>query len=335
MAGVTISAMSTASGLLLVHGDEPHLVDRTVEAWRSRASAEVEVLDAPARLEPLIASLVEMPLFADERHVLVRDLPQLLGARKGAGGVAELTRALSLRAPSTHVCFAVRTTVTPANPILSAIQAQGGQIVHHPALRPGERRSWLEAEVRARGMRLPSGGADVVLRCSGGDLAVMAGELDKVAAHGAEITMAELHQLVAGSEQLQLYNVLDELAGNQPAAGAALLSDLIAEGRSPQYLLSILAGQLRDVLLAHGVLLRGERGAGAVAAAMRLPAWRAERVLRTARAVPAALAMSWMRQLQRIDAGLKSGEVDDVNALQRWGLAAAAAMQLQRQRRSA
>ena len=329
--------MSNASGLLLVHGEEPYLVDRTVDTWRSRATGDVEVLDAPARLEPLIASLVDMPLFADERHVLVRDLPQLLGARKGTGGVAELTRALTLRAPSTHVCFAVRTNVAPANPVLAAIQAQGGQVVHHPQLRPGERRSWLETEVRSRGVRLPSGGADVLLRCSGGDLAAMSGEIEKIVAHGPAITIDELHQLVAGSEQLQLYNVLDQLAGNQPAAGAALLSDLIAEGRSPQYLLSILAGQLRDVLLAHGVLLRGERGAAAVAAAMRLPGWRAERVLRTAQAVPAALAISWMRQLQSIDAGLKSGEVDDVNALQRWVLAAAAVMhqQRQRQRRSA
>ncbi len=79
-------------GLLLVHGDEPYLVDRTVAGWRSSASGDVEVLDAPAKLEPLIASLVDMPLFAAERHVLVRDLPQLSGSRKGNGGVDELVQ---------------------------------------------------------------------------------------------------------------------------------------------------------------------------------------------------------------------------------------------------
>ena len=309
-----------------MHGDEPHLVDRSVDAWRAEATGDVEVLDAPGRLEPLIASLVDMPLFTAERHVLVRDLPQLAGARKGTIGVAELVRALSLRAPSTHVCFAVRTTVTPANPVLAAIRAEGGRVIHHPQLRPGERRQWLDTQLRARDVRLPSGGADVLIRCTGGDLGALTGELDKIAALGGQMTIADLHQLVAGSEQLQLYEVLDRLAGTQPAAGAALLAQLIAEGRAPQYLLSILAGQLRDVLMAHAVLLRGERGATAVASALRLPPWRAERVLRTALAVPATLAMSWMRSLQRIDAGLKSGEVDDVVALQRWGLTAAAAM---------
>jgi DNA polymerase III delta subunit len=321
-------------GLLLVHGDEPHLVDATVERWRaSFASGDLEVIDAPPRLEPLIASLVDVPLFAAERHVLVRDLPQLSGARRGTAGVEELTRALAMRAPTTHVCFAIRATVGPANPILTAIQANGGQVVHHDKLRPSERRQWLESELRSRALRLPTGGADLLLRCTGGDLATIGGELDKIAAHGGVTTVEQLGQLVAGTEQLELYKVLDLLAGPQPAAGAALLVELIAEGRSTQYLLSILAGQLRDLLMAHALLLRGQRGAGAVASSMRIPAWRAERVLRTAQAIPATLAMRWMRELQRIDAGLKAGEVDDAAALRHWGLAAADALTERRQSR--
>jgi DNA polymerase III delta subunit len=321
-------------GLLLVHGDEPRLVDATVERWRSAAVVDdVEVIDAPAKLDPLIASLVDVPLFTTERHVLVRDLPQLSGARRGTAGVDELARALAMRAPTTHVCFAIRATVAAGNPILAAIQANGGQVVHHPKLRASDRRQWLESECSARSLRLPAGGADLLLRCSGGDLGAMAGELDKITAHGGAVSIERLELLVAGTEQLELYKVLDLLAGPRPAAGAALLTDLIAEGRSTQYLLSILAGQLRDLLMAHALLLRGQRGSGALASAMRVPAWRAERVLRTTHAVPAPLAMRWMRELQRIDAGLKAGEVDDAAALRHWGLAAADALTERRQSR--
>ncbi|MDQ6846745.1 MAG: DNA polymerase III subunit delta [Candidatus Dormibacteraeota bacterium] len=316
--------MSDGPGLLLVHGDEPHLVDVTVARWRAAVHADdVEVIDAPARLEPLIASLVDVPLFASERHVLVRDLPQLSGARRGTAGVDELSRALAMRAPTTHVCFAIRATVAAGNPILAAIHANGGQVVQHQKLRPSERRQWLDTEVRSRGLRLPPGGTDLLLRCTAGDLGAIRGELDKIAAHGERISTEQLEHLVAGTEQLELYRVLDLLAGPQPAAGAALLTDLIAEGRSTQYLLSILAGQLRDLLMVHALLLRGQRGTPALAAAMRIPAWRAERVVRTAQAIPAMLATRWMHELQRIDAGMKAGEVDDAPALRHWGLAAA------------
>ena len=326
--------MADIPGLLLVHGDEPHLVDATVEQWRASIDGgDLEVIDAPAKLDPLIASLVDMPLFTVQRHVLVRDLPQLSGTKRGTAAVDELVRALGMRSPTTHVCFAVRATVAPANPILAAIVSGGGQLVHHDKLRPADRRRWLDGEVNARRLRLPSGGADLLLRCTGGDLGAVSGELDKIAAHAGQTTVEELGKLVAGTEQLELYKVLDLLAGFHPARGAALLNDLIAEGRSTQYLLSILAGQLRDLLMAHALLLRGQRGAAAMASAMRIPPWRAERVLRTAQSIPALLAMAWMRQLQRVDAGLKAGELDDTAALQLWGLAAAQSLVDRRERR--
>jgi DNA polymerase III delta subunit len=320
------------AGLLLVHGDEARLVDATVERWRS-AIDDVEVIDGPARLEPLIASLVDVPLFATLRHVLVRDLPQLSGARRGSAGVAELTAALAMRAPTTRICFAARTTVAAGNPILAAIEANGGQVIHHPKLRPSDRRHWLEDELRTRALRLPQGGVELLLRCTAGDLGAMSGELDKIAAHGTPNGYADLERLVSGTEQLELYKVLDLLAGTQPAQGAALLANLVEEGRSTQYLLSILAGQVRDLLMVHALLLRGHRSAGALAAEMRVPAWRAERVLRTAQAIPAPLAMRWMRELQAIDAGVKAGEVDDTAALRHWGLAAARSLRDRRHRR--
>jgi DNA polymerase III delta subunit len=325
--------MPQPPGLLLVHGDEPRLVDASVQRWRTAAgAADLEVIDAPSRLEPLIASLVDVPLFSGERHVLVRDLPQLVGGRRAASGVDELSRALAMRSPTTRVCFAIRATVASGNAVLAAITSAGGAVEHHPKLRPAERRQWLEGEIRARGMRLPTGGADILLRCTGGDLGTIAGELDKVAAHGPVSSAAELERLVAGTETLELYRVLDLLAGPEPAAGAALLADLVAEGRSTQYLLSILAGQLRDLLMVHALLLRGFCAAAPLAAEMRVPAWRAERVLRTAQAIPAPLAMRWMRELQRIDAGMKAGELDDTAALRNWGLAAAAALTARRRR---
>lgn len=309
-----------------MHGDEGLLVDRDVERWRAGAGGvDIEVVDA-AQVDALVAGLVDAPLFAEERRVLVRELPQLTGARRSTRGDDALVRGLSMRAPTTYVCFAVRSTVAANNPLLRAIIDAGGDVVHHPRMRAPERRQWLQSELRRRSLRLPGAGADILLRCTGGDLAMMSAELDKLQSHGGSVTEDVLARLVSGTEQMELYAVVDQLAGTVPARGAALLAGLIDEGRSTQHLLSILAGQLGDVLRAHALRLRGHQGPAALAAAMRIPAWRAEKVLRAAAAVPAGVATHWLHELQRIDAGLKAGEVDDVVALRNWGIAAAAAL---------
>ena len=322
-----MTAMGAPDALLLVHGDEHHLVDATVDAWRAAAGDDVEVVDASTRTDQLIASLVDVPLFAAERHVLVRDLPQLTGARRGATGGDAVAHAVTVRSATTRVCFAVHGTVAAGNVILAAVGTAGGRVVHHARLRSFERKQWLEREVRRRELRLPAGAIDLLLRATGGELGALVSELDKVAAFGAPPTAAQLEQLVAGTDHLDLYRVVDLLGSARPAEGAALLAGLVAEGRSTQHLLSILAGQLRDLLLVDALALRGQRGPAAIATGLRVPSWRAERLARTAAAIPAPLAAAWIGDLQRIDAGLKAGEVDDAAALTWWGLRAARSLQ--------
>ena len=323
------------AGLLLVHGDEPYLVDRDVERWRRDVGVEVEVLDAPVSVQPIVAGLVEMALFADTRALLVRDLALLRPPKRGAAEATDsearrsetdlLLRGIAMRAPSVRVCFAVRGTVPANSRVLNAVREAGGVVVRHDALKRAGVRQWLETELRRRRLRLPAGGADLLLQSSDGKLDVIAHELDKVAAHG-EMSREQLQALIAGSETLQLYEVIERLAGATPARGAMLLARLIDEGTAPQYLLAILSGQLRDLLFAHGLALRGVAGSGALATALGKAPWIAERLQRQVQSIPAALAMDWLRELQRIDAGMKNGELDDAAALRTWGMQAADAL---------
>ena len=329
------------TGLLLIHGDESYLVDRDVAAWRAAAPVDIEVLDSPPTVQPVVASLVEVPLFADARAVLVRNLALLRPPKRGAADAADsdarraetdmLLRALPMRAPTTSVCFVVRGTVPANSRVLAAIRENGGTVLHHPEMKKPAVRQWLDAELRRRGLRLPPSGTEVLLQSTDGTLDSLAHELDKLFAHGP-VSADQLRALVAGSETLQVYEVVERLAGATPARGAVLLSRLLDEGTAPQWLLAILSGQLRDLLLVHGLVLRGTRGQAALASSLGKPPWMVERLLRQVQVVPAALAMAWLRELQRIDAGMKNGEVDDAAALRSWGLEAADALARRRPR---
>lgn len=315
--------------LLLIHGEERFLVDRAAREWRARArSAEmdVEVFDAPARLLELRRSVSEVPLIDPERSILVRDPPQLAGpARRGAGSAEELAEILAERAPTTSLCLVAHAKVAPQNPVLAALRALRGSITYCPALRPREVRAWVDEEISRRGLRLGPGSVESLLEVAGADLGALSSELDKLAAlsGGGPLTGADVRQAVAGDEPIGMWSVIEQLLGRRPAEGAVALDRLLAEGRSSQYLLAILAGQVRDLMLAQAHLhLRGS--AAGLAAELRMPDWRAERLVRQARLVPPAVVAGWLRALHEADRRVKAGEIGDVDALRLVGMRAAA-----------
>jgi DNA polymerase-3 subunit delta len=327
--------MTAPAELLLIHGEERFLVDREARAWLAAARAasasdfSVEVLDAPSRLDGLRRSLIEVPFLDARRHLLVRDPPQLSERpRRGADSAEALAAALETRAPSTSVCLVAHTKVSAANPVLKAVQRLRGRISEHPLPRGRELRAWVERRVAERRLRLPRGAVDHLLLVVGADLGRMENELDKLAAHsggGAVPTLDQVRILAGGLEQLAAWDIVDRLLTPPHVRGAAAVDALIDDGVSPLYLLSVVAGQLRDVLAAAEVLAGGG-GAAAVAGRLGLPPWRAERLVRWAGRVSPELLVDWLRQLQRLDAGVKAGELDDASGLRSFALRAGGAL---------
>ncbi len=327
--------MAAPAELLLIHGEERFLVDREARAWLAAARAasasdlSVEVLDAPSRLDGLRRSLIEVPFLDARRHLLVRDPPQLSERpRRGADSAEALAGALETRAPTTSVCLVAHTRVGAANSVLKAVQRLRGRISEHPQPRGRELRAWVERRVAERRLRLPRGAVDHLLLVVGADLGRMENELDKLAAHsgdGAVPTLDQVRTLAGGLEQLAAWDIVDRLLTPPHVRGAAALDAMIDDGVAPLYLLSVVAGQLREVLAAAEVL-SGGGGAAAVAGRLGLPPWRAERLARWAGRVSPDLLVDWLRELQRLDAGVKAGELDDASGLRSFALRASGAL---------
>ena len=314
--------------LRLIHGEERHLVDGAVKEWlaASRASQmHVEVFDPGFRLDEFRRSIAEIPLIDAERWVLVRDPPQLGGTvRRGSEGPDALADVLAQRAPTTAVCLVAHLRVPPQNAVLAAVRSLGGEISYQPRPKGRELRVWLDAAIAARGLRLGPGAANHLLEVVGSDLGALASELDKLVAlaAGQPLSITEVRAAVAGDEPVEMWTVIEELLGPTPGRAAATVDQLLAEGRSSQHLLAILAGQARDLLMAQAYLHTHGSGAG-LAAELRLPDWRADRLARQARAVPAALVAGWLRELHDVDRRIKAGELGDADGLRLLSLRAA------------
>jgi DNA polymerase-3 subunit delta len=338
---VAASASRTAgASLLLIHGDERYLVDRAAREWRQQVKSselDIEIFDAPARLDELRRSAIEVPLLDPERSILVRDPPQLSGtARRGADPPEALASILADRAATTSICLIAHARVPPQNPVLVAVKTLGGKIAYHQAPRGRDMRVWVEAAVKERGLRLGHGAVEHILLVVGADLGAIASELDKLVAlaEGKPLPLSAVQSAVAGDEPIEMWGFLEQLLGSTPGKAAATVDHLLAEGRSSQYLLAILAGQVRDLLHAQSAMqLHG--GPAGLAAELRIPEWRAERLARQARAVTPAAVASWLRSLHDIDRGLKAGELSDTEGLRLLALRAAAQIKELREPRRA
>jgi DNA polymerase-3 subunit delta len=305
-------------------------VDEEVRAWRRQAAeAElgVEVIDAPAPLQRIRTALAEVPLIDPRRYLLIRDPPQLAGGRRSGEGGRALAAALELRAPSTSVCLVSHAPVPPSHPVAVAVARLGGEVRVFRLLRGRDVRAWAERAAADRGVRLRPGGLDHLLRVAGSDLGVIAAELDKLSAYaaGEPVELETVRRVVGGAEAVEVWGVLERLLGAQPGLGAVAALDLVEEGRSTQHLIATLAGQLSELRRAQ--LLLGAGGSAArVASELGIPDWRAERLVRQARAVAPRVVEDWLHQLQAIDVAIKAGETDDRQAMGRFSLGAARAV---------
>jgi DNA polymerase III subunit delta len=325
-----VTTQTPLNPLTLIHGDERYLVDQSVRAWRERAKPpqlDVEVFDAPGRLDGLRSSIAEMPLFDAERALLVRDPPQLTGAAKrgGADPPERLVSILAERAPTTLLCLVAHAKVPDRNPVLAAVKALGGVVTFHPAKKGRELRTWVEGEIAARNLRLGAGSVEHLVRVAGPELGTIASELDKLVAYaaGRPLPLRDVRLAVAGDEESGLYDTLGDLLGPTPARGADSIDRLLAEGRAGPYLLAILAGQIRDLLLVQAYL-QTHGSASGLAAAIGKPDWMVERLVRQARQVPAPVAARWLGALHEADRKLKIGEISDTDGVRVAVLRAAA-----------
>jgi DNA polymerase III subunit delta len=327
------SAPTPAPPLLLIHGEERHLVDAEAQAWLATARGEstsdlnVEVIDAPSKLDQVRRSLAEMPFLDPVRHLMVRDAPQLSErSRRGAEPADLLVTALEQRSDTTVVCFVVHGKVAATNPVLAAIRNLGGRISYHGPVKGRDLRTWVEERLRRAGLRLPRDAVEHLIATTGGELGLLDSEVAKLAAYAAgrqSLTAAEVIRLAGGEEQVEVWSVLDRLLAPNPGRGAAAVDTALGGGLSTQYLIATLAGQVRDLLLAQELLRERPGGPAVLAAAMGVPPWRAERLARQAGGVSGEVLERWLRELQRIDSELKAGRLDDQAALRGFALRAA------------
>ena len=263
--------------LQAVVGEDTYLAEQALERILDQAIGEdrqealAVLYGDETKWEGVIASARTGSLFVTRRAIVVRRA-DLLKYEKGPGDEGEGTEAKGKKAkgtrgaedpvgayledPSPEVTLVLMAAKpdrrrTPWKRLLAeatvhAVEPKKGRFL----------RSYVEEELRGRGLRVAPDALSELLDEVGQDMRRLMGEVEKLEAYtagGAEITLDDVSEVVGRGLGRPLYRLADAFASRDTPASLDLLESLLGDGEDGLRLLATLHRTLRQV-----------RGAGAM-----------------------------------------------------------------------
>jgi DNA polymerase-3 subunit delta len=276
--------MADLKPVYLICGDD----DAKIDAWRSRVRKRAESENGPGALESfdarsdeaeaVVASLAALTFASGTRYLMVDDV----GAWK-APDAAPLVNAIDALPPDTVLVLIVRGK--PLKSLVSAVERAGGEVRDHAAPKPWELPKWATGRARELGLRLDGEAAKALVAIAGPSQQRLSRELEKlsIALHPEPTASAEdVERIVAGEASPKVYDLADAVVGGNVEAAIALAEELTEWGERPSRFVYPIVGRLREVR--RGVeLLEGGMTEKELAGALKMPPWRAKKVVALAR----------------------------------------------------
>jgi len=289
--------------LYLVHGEDTFLVERVLAVLRGRfaAAEDWRVVwgdDDEARVGEALAALASRSLFGGSTTVVVRR--------------AEAMRAAVERAVEAVVTddryegrlVLVGGTIDRRKRWYATVRPRAAEVLCGPITEVRELRAWIERLAAERAVRLTNDAALALSERCGSDLALLDGELEKLAlaTEARPVDRAAVERLVTHTRTHAIEELTDRLARGDAAGARRVLCGLLAADEPPLRIVAFLAGNLRRAL--H-VAEEHERGASpdAISARLGMPEWLVRRQLGRGSAAHLERALAVLGEL---DLALKS-----------------------------
>ncbi|MEX2180634.1 MAG: DNA polymerase III subunit delta [Gemmatimonadaceae bacterium] len=240
----------------LFYGADDHLKDEKVRALAARATDPAtrdfncEILRAAELdLTTLSGALEALPMLAERRLVVLRDPSALKKPLR-----ERLDRYLQKPAPEVILLL-----VLPAGAKPDAALTARTESYEFKALEDGDLRKWIAHEAHgANGVSISDAAAVRLATYGGNDLALLAGELRKLAAFtdGAEITEAAVEAVTGVRRGVSLGDLLDRAAMRDTTGAIAMVEEVLAQPKQSG-VTTVMALGAQVLAIGWGVAARG------------------------------------------------------------------------------
>jgi len=170
--------------------------------------------------------------------------------------------------------------------------------------------AWVADELKAHGVSFDRDAAQVLADLFGEEPAMIAAEIEKLAALDEHLTAGRVRALVNRPAAHDAFDLIDAITEGDGAGALAITRQLIDEGEAPQRVLGALSWQLQLVAKAVGLLTREaplRPSGGQAAAALKVRPFVAQRALKLAGSLDEAALAAVLAELLDADVRSKTG----------------------------
>ncbi|HEY83428.1 MAG TPA: DNA polymerase III subunit delta [Dehalococcoidia bacterium] len=253
--------------LYVLHGEDDFSLHQALEEIKrsigdaTALATNTTVLDGhQVTVSELGAVCAAMPFLGERRLVIINGLLERFepkakpSRRKKADGAArqdeyKLLGEYLLQVPESTVLVLVDGKIKGSNPLLRQLSPRA-KVMSFPLLRDIRLRQWIEKRVAEKGGSISPQAVELLARYVGGNLWIMAGEIDKLVlfASGRRIEEDDVRRVVSYAQEASVFAMVDAILEFRAGAAEQLLQQLLQQGAAPAYLLVMLARQVRLIV---------------------------------------------------------------------------------------
>jgi len=259
--------------LYILYGKDDFLLSQALESLKKGKSpsdtlaANVSVFEAQQlSFSELVGACSAAPFLSPVRIVIVKGLLGLFEEMQGWGrekrrpskkanaGLGEWEKLASYvrEMPSTTILILVDGGDIGRDNRLLKLLSPLGEVRAFPQPGRSQVSRWIYSRVREEGSAISQKAVDLLIELVGYDLWVMSSEVDKLLsfAQGRQITEDDVRQVSSFAREVSIFSLVDAVLEGEKRQAQVMLWKLLREGVSPSYILTMLARQLRLVVLA-------------------------------------------------------------------------------------
>ena len=222
--------------------------------------ANTTVLDGQqVTVDQLRAVCETAPFLAERRLVITQGLLERFEPRSKSGKsrgstsnhlneCKELSEYIG-QLPESTILVLIDGRVTSKNPLFGRLSGKA-RVMNFPLLRHEELRRWIQKRVEGAGGSISGGAVELLARFVGGNLWIMANEIDKLLlfSSGRSIEEEDVRRLVSYAQEANVFAMVDAVLEFKAGAAEQQLRRLLQQGAAPTYLMAMLARQVRMIV---------------------------------------------------------------------------------------